>query len=254
MVSGFCQRLNAKPRAGRGASFACDVVRTVHVAVDPVALYGSGVLFFFALSCLAAATFSSVVLYQKGERRRQQLGGIADPRLLLPFDTEVAKPASSPPARVGEPTLENLQRGDIVEDGPDDYVVVGTVWYREERDTWALHILDGGTTQRFLEVRRRGGALDVAFVERAQGLPTGQLFDGLTFSGQGFQLEGRGDARTTVDGDTAGLGTGVIAWARYGGAGGALLLVEDEGAARRAFVGARVPASSLSLMSGELNR
>ena len=230
---------------------------TQHVAEPPVPLYGARVLFFFALSCLAAATFSSVVLYQKGERRRQELGGIADPRLLLPFDSETAKPtapASSPPARVGEPTLETLQRGDVVEDGVDDYVVIGTVSYREERDTWALHVLDGGTSQRFLEIRRRGGSLDVAFVQRAEGLPTGQLFAGLTFQGQSFQLEVRGDARTTVDGDTAGLGTGVIAWARYGGPGGALLLVEDEGAARRAFVGARQPASSLSLMSGELNR
>lgn len=225
------------------------------VAVDPVSLYGRRVLFFFALSCLAAATFSSVALYQKGERRRLAPGGGGvDPRLLLPFDGAVEKPASQPPTRTGEPTLENLQRGDIVEDGNDDFVVVGTVAYREERDTWALHILDGGLTQRFLEVRRRGGTLDVAFVERAMGLPTGQLFDGLTFQGQGFQLEVRGDARTTVDGETAGLGTGVIAYARYGGAGGALLLVEDEGAARRAFVGSRMPASSLSLMSGELNR
>ena len=234
----------------------CDVVTARDVAVDPVSLYGRRVLFFFALSCLAAATFSSVALYQKGERRRQQLsGGVVDPRLLMPLDREASKPVSVPPSRTGEPTLETLQRGDIVEDGTDDFVVVGTVAYREERDTWALHILDGGTTQRFLEVRRRAGTLDVAFVERATGwLPTGQLFDGLTFQGQGFQLEVRGDARTSVVGETAGLGTGVIAYARYGGAGGALLLVEDEGAARRAFVGSRVPASSLSLMSGELNR
>jgi hypothetical protein len=40
----------------------------------------------------------------------------------------------------------------------------------------------------------------------------------------------------------------------YGGPGGALLLVEDEGAARRGLIGSRVPAGSLSLMSGELNR
>jgi hypothetical protein len=213
------------------------------------------VLFFLALSCLAAATFGSVVLYQRGERRRLEAGGVADPRLLLPERrTDPPKPASTPPARAGEPTLETLQRGDIVDDGENDWVVGGTVRYREERETWALHLLDGGARQRFLEVRRRGGALDIAFVDRTGGLPPGQLLQGLTFAGHAFQLEVRGDARVVVDGDVDGVGNGTIAYARYGGAGGALLLVEDEGAARRAYLGTRIPASALSLMSGELNR
>ncbi|HEY1097931.1 MAG TPA: DUF4178 domain-containing protein [Myxococcota bacterium] len=227
-------------------------------------------LFFFALSCLAAATFSSVVLYQKGERRRQELGGVADPRLLLPFDGEPGSsssssssssvappPVSTPPARAGEPTLENLQHGDVVEDGPDDYLVVGSIRYREEKDLWALHVVDAGTRQRLLEVRRRHGQLVVAFLDVAAGLPSGQLFSGLSFAGHAFSLEGRGDARTTVDGDTSALPLstgGVLAWTRYTGAGGALLLVEDDGATRRAFIGQQVPAASLSIMSGELNR
>jgi len=211
-------------------------------------------LFFFALSCLAAATFGSVVLYQRGERRRLEAGGVADPRLLLP-DPKPKAASSSPPARAPdvEPTLETLQLGDIVDDGEHDYVVVGTVRLREERETWAMHTLEGGDRQRFLEVRRRG-AVDVAFVDVAHGLPAGQLFEGLTFGGRAYQLEVRGDARISVDGDVGGRKPGVVAYARYAGAGGALLLVEDEGTARRAFVGEKVPASSLSLMSGELNR
>lgn len=212
-------------------------------------------LFFFALSCLAAATFGSVVLYQRGERRRLEASGIADPRLLLPARAGTPpKPASQPPARAGEPTLETLQLGDIVDDGEGDWVVDGTVRYREERETWALHALNGGARQRFLEVRRRGGSLEVAFVDPATGLPGGQLLQGLTFAGQTFHLEVRGDARVTIDGEVDGTSAGTIAYARYSGPGGALLLVEDAGAARRAFFGSRVPASSLSLMSGELNR
>jgi hypothetical protein len=213
------------------------------------------VLFFLALSCLAAATFGSVVLYQRGERRRLEAGGVVDPRLLLPERRpEPLKSASAPPARSGEPTLEDLQQGDIVDDGENDWVVTGTARYREERETWWLHALDGGARQRFLEVRRRAGLLEVAFVDRASGLPSGQLLQGLTFAGQSFQLDVRGDARVVVDGVVDGVGAGTIAYSRYGGAGGALLLVEDEGAARRAYVGSRVPTSSLSLMSGELNR
>ncbi len=213
-------------------------------------------LFLFALSFLAAATFGSVVLYQKGERRRLDDGGV-DPHLLLPLHDDTAPPAaatSGVPARVGEPTLETLQRGDVVEDGPDDYIVVGSIRYREERDTWALHVLDGGTQQRLLEVRRRNGDLEVAFLNTTRDLPAGQLLQGLTFAGQSFQLEVRGDARTNVDGDVGGIAGGVIAWARYGAAGGGLLLVEDDAATRRGWVGNRVPPSSLSLMSGELNR
>jgi hypothetical protein len=213
------------------------------------------VLFFMALSCLAAATFGSVVLYQRGERRRLEAGGGVDPRLLLPERrTEPPTAVSTPPARSGEPTLDHLQQGDIVDDGENDWVVTGSARYREERETWWLHALDGGARQRFLEVRRRGDELEVAFVDRAVGLPSGQLLQGLTFSGQAFQLDVRGDARVVVDGVVDGMASGTVAYARYGGPGGALLLVEDEGAARRAFAGSRVPVSSLSFMSGELNR
>ena len=214
-----------------------------------------------ALSCLAAATFGSVVLYQRGERRRLEVGGVADPRLMLP-ERRSEPPKSAPPARSGEPTLDHLQQGDIVDDGENDWVVTGTARYREERETWWLYALDGGARQRFLEVRRREGELQVAFVDRVVGLPSGQLMQGLTFGGQAFQLDVRGDARVVVDGVIDGLNDGVpdgrasgtVAYARYGGPGGALLLVEDEGAARRAFAGSRVPVSSLSFMSGELNR
>ncbi len=146
-----------------------------------------------------------------------------------------------------------MQQGDIVDDGEQDYVVTGSVRYREERDTWALHALDGGARQRFLEVRRRGGGLDAAFVDLASGLPSGQLFEGLTFQGRSFSLEVRGDAKTSIDGEVKGRSGGLVAYARYG-ASGALLLVEDEGAARRAYVGERITPSSLSLMSGEYNR
>ncbi|MDP2341981.1 MAG: DUF4178 domain-containing protein [Deltaproteobacteria bacterium] len=218
-------------------------------------------LFFLALSALAAATFGSVVLYQRGEKRRISDGGVVDPRLLLPEKKDsgkvkAKKPGTDLPKPSEEPTLETLRQGDIVVDGDDDWLVMGTVAYREEKDTWALHALEGGSKRRFLEVRQRGGGLDVAFVDLVDGLPGGQLLHGLTFRGQSFQLDVRGDARTQVDGDVGVKVSsgGVLAWARYSGGGGSLLLVEDEGAARRAFLGSRVPPSSLSLMSGELNR
>ena len=215
-------------------------------------------LFFLALSALAAASFGSVVIYQRGEKRRLAAGGVADPRLLLAEKNAArVKVKSVATTTALEPTLETLTQGDVVVDGDDDWLVTGTIAYREENDRWAMHALDGGARSRFLEVRARGGILDVAFIDLVDGLPAGQLLQGLTFRGQSFNLDGRGDARTSVDGD---VGTrvssgGVLAWARYQGGGGSLLLVEDEGAGmRRAFLGNRVPPSSLALMSGELNR
>lgn len=223
-------------------------------------------LFFLALSALAAATFGSVVMYQRGERRR--IEGGADPRLLLAAATDDdgandgkknKKSTTTPPRKPSEdPTLATLDLGDIVVDGADDWVVVGTVRYREEGDRWQLHVLDGGQRRRYFEVRTRNGELEAAFVDVADGLPGGQLAQGLNFHGTPYQLDVRGDARTTVTGEVdVGVTTsgGQLAYARYSGPGGALLLVEDEGAApRRAFVGSRVTASSLTLMSGELNR
>jgi hypothetical protein len=216
------------------------------------------VLFFLALTCLAAATVGSAVAYQRGERRRLASGGARAP-LLLPGHDDGPTPATkkqAPPVDDDEPTLETLAPGDVVVDGVDDWVVAATVRYREESDVWALHVLDGGARRRFLEVRPRRGGVEVAVVDVTDDLPRGQLLGGLTFQGQAFRLEGRGDARTTSTGRLDG-GTsrgGVLQWARYAAAGGGVLLVEDEGGARRAFVGARVQSSSLTLMSGALNR
>ena len=159
-------------------------------------------LFFLALSALAAASFGSVVIYQRGEKRRLAAGGVADPRLLLAEKNAArVKVKSAATTTALEPTLETLTQGDVVVDGDDDWLVTGTVAYREENDRWAMHALDGGARSRFLEVRARGGILDVAFIDLVDGLPAGQLLQGLTFRGQSFNLDGRGDARTSVDGD-----------------------------------------------------
>jgi len=220
------------------------------------------VLFFVALTCLAAATFGSVLAYQRGEQRRLQGGG-GGPAGLLAAGSNGPRRArggqGAPTARpdgADEPTLTTLAPGDVVTDGVDDWVVSGSVRYREESDAWALHVLDGGAVTRFLEVRARRGVVEVALVDPAPDLPRGQLAGGLTFRGQLFSLEGRGDARTSVVGDVAaaGVGGGVLQWARYASPGGGLLLVEDEGPLKRGFFGALVQPSSLSILSGELNR
>jgi hypothetical protein len=216
-------------------------------------------LFFLAISCLAVAAAGSAVAYQRGERRR--LAGGGQRPLSLPRGRRAEEPSSdSRPAASGqdedEPTLQTLACGDVVVDGVDDWIVSGTVRYREEADTWALHVLDGGVRRRFLEVRARRGDVEVVVLDTAEDVPRGLLPGGLTFRGQVLRLDGRGDARTTSEGRLDGQASagGVLQWARYSAAGGAVLLVEDEGARRRGFFGARVQPSSLSLMSGALNR
>src|SRR5687768_2186681 len=103
----------------------------------------SHVLLFFALSCLAAAALGSVVVYQRG----------AQNRLLAPDGTARLPPKGTvtlPPRP--EATLETLQIGDAVLEGSDDYVVAGTLGYREEADAWQVHVLDAGAARRYLEV------------------------------------------------------------------------------------------------------
>jgi hypothetical protein len=205
--------------------------------------YAWSVLLFLALSCLAAAAVGSVVVYQRGASSR--LAG-ADGTARLPARTEAS--VGEEPRRP-EPTLETLQHGDIVLDGNDDYVVVGTLTYREEQDSWTLHVLDAGARRRFLEVRRRRGVLEVALLDAVGDAPVhGQLVGGLTYRGKPLTLDSRGDARVQPGGDTDDRGhPALLRYARYSGPGGALLLVEEEGVTRRAYHGHEAPPSSLQI-------
>ena len=196
-------------------------------------------LLFFALSCLAAAALGSVVVYQRG----------AQNRLTAPDGTARLPPKSPlglPPRP--EPTLETLQLGDVVLDGNDDYVVIGTMGYREEQDGWSIHLLDAGASRRYLEVKSRRGVVTAALLDVVDDAPIhGQLGTGLTYRAKPLTLEARGDARTQPIGETDGRGGGILRYARYAGPGGALLLVEEEGTNKRALYGHAVPSSSLTI-------
>lgn len=196
-------------------------------------------LLFFALSCLAAAALGSVAVYQRG----------AQNRLLAPDGTARLPPkgiVSFPPRP--EPTLETLQLGDAILEGADDYVVVGTLAYREEADGWQVHVLDAGATRKYLEVRSKRGVLNAALLDIVDDAPIhGQLGTGLTYRGRPLALDARGDARVTVSGETDERGAGLLKYARYTGPGGALLVVEEEGTTKRALFGQSVPDSSLTI-------
>jgi hypothetical protein len=140
------------------------------------------VLFLFALGCLAAATLGSVVMYQRSAGRLPEARG---PGALPPkaHDASSAPPALT--AGSDDPTLETLAVGDIVVDGSDDWVVIGCVRYREERNQWALFVLEDGRARRFLEVRRHSGSTEGTWLDDASDVPTfGQLGQGLTYRGQ----------------------------------------------------------------------
>lgn len=201
-------------------------------------------LFLLALSCLAAATVGSVVVYQRGSARRLREG-----------DGRGALPAPKvDPRGSQEATLDALRVGDVILDGDDDFVVQGAVRYKEERDAWDLFFLDGGAEQRLLEVRKKGGALVTTFFEIVEDAPIfGALGSGLTYRSKPFSLEARGDARTHVEGDAGTRAGAILRYARYAGPGGETLLVEEEGAQKRALYGHQVPPSSLSIYGGEMS-
>jgi Domain of unknown function (DUF4178) len=197
-----------------------------------------------ALSILTAATVGSVVVYQRGERKRALNGGGSAPRALR------AAPVAAPKA---EPTLSSLSTGDVVSDGIIDWLVVGTVAYREEDDRWALHRVQGDT-MRWLEVRRVRGRVEAVFVDETNALPKqGTLLDGMVVAGARVSLEQRGDARVEVSGDCGGRIGGLLRYVRYSNAEGNVVLVDDA-ETRHGYVGQRSVSGSLEVYSGELNR
>ena len=189
-------------------------------------------LLFLALSCLAAAALGSVAVYQRGAHNR--LGAPDGTARLPPKGT----PGEQPVARGPDIGLDALQHGDVVLDGNDDYVVIGTLAYREEHDAWTFHVLDAGATRRYLEVRAKDGVVRAALLDLVDDAPIhGRLGDGLTYRSRPLAVEARGDARTSITGENAGRTAGLLRYARYTGPGGALLVVEEEGAAKRAYFG-----------------
>lgn len=202
-------------------------------------------LLLIALTCLAAAATGSVVAYQRSAALR--LATVDGTARLPPKGVPGERPRA-------EPTLETLQFGDVVLDGDDDFVIAGTLQYREEQDEWNLHALDGGAAPRFLEVRTRAGVVQAAFLEAVEDAPLfGSLGQGLTYRGKALTLEARGDARATALGE-ARRAPGLVRYARYAGPGGALLIVEELGRERRALFGHQAPTSTLTIYPGELNR
>jgi hypothetical protein len=204
------------------------------------------------------ATVGSVFVYQRGIAGRLPPPEIRGGRALKePLSRATAAAADKPaaPARVGKATLDNLTIGDVVQDGPSDFVVAGTVRFREEKDAWAHHLLDGGIEKRWLEVRAVSGTSHAAFLEPAPDAPTfGALGAGLTWRGKPFSLSGRGDARASVEGDVEGRAAGTVKYSRYSGPSGEALWIEEEGNKRRALLCREVAPSSLSLLGGELVR
>lgn len=196
-------------------------------------------LFLLALGALGFATLGSVFAYQRGAQARLRAANGAG--ALLP-------PANEP---VEERTLETLRVGDVIVQGDEDWLIVGTRVYREEQDIWWLHLVDSGREQRWFEVRKREGWVAAFFEEATDVPPRGQLYDLLTHKGMPYRLVRRGDARVTVDGDAGPRRGGLLRYATYEGPGGGYLNVEEEGEVRTSLSGQRVVGEGLLLMPGE---
>jgi len=192
------------------------------------------VLSLVGLSLLGAACLGSLMLYRKQVQE-------------LPSRTPTT-PKALPPAQAQERTLQTLRPGDVVGVGNEDWLISHSARLREEEDVWFWHALDGGDgQQRFLEVRRRGGWV-AAFFAEVDDLPTfGSLGNGLTFRGQPYQLEARGDARET---DLDGTSAKILRYVTYSGPGDSLLNVEEREGTRQGYLGNRVLERNLTLMPG----
>lgn len=197
-------------------------------------------LLFLSLTALSVVTVGSVLAYQRGAQAR-----------LREAQGFPALPAHGTKAPAEERTLETLRVGDVIVQGDEDWLIVGTCTYREEQDTWWLHRVDSGGERRWFEVRKRDGWV-ASFFEEATDVPSfGQLYDGLTHKGSPYRLVRRGDARVSLDGETDGHKSGLLRYATYEGPGGGYLNVDEAGGERSSLSGERVVSEGLMLMPGE---
>ncbi len=196
-------------------------------------------LLFLALTALSLVTIGSVLAYQRGAQGRLRAAqGIG---ALPPHEEEP----------VVDRTLETLQVGDVIVQGDEDWLIVGTCTYREEQDTWWLHRVDSGRQRRWFEVRRRDGWVACFLDEASDVPPSGQLYDGLTHKGLPYRLVRRGDARVSATGDTGEHPRGLLRYATYEGPGGGYLNVDEANGKRVSLTGESVVGEGLMLMPGE---
>lgn len=206
-------------------------------------------LFLLTLTLLSVVTVGSVVVYQRGVQRRLEEEDAEAKKALPPGVLDEDDDEEEGP--VCERTLDTLRIGDVVLDGGVDWLIVGTLTFREEDEVWWLHRIDNGAAQKWLEVRDRQG-LVAAYFEPATDVPTfGQLASGLTHKGRPFHLTRRGDARVTAEGDVAGRKEGLVRYATYEGPGGSYLNVDEQDGQRISLSGERIVESGLLLLPGK---
>ncbi|BBX95849.1 DUF4178 domain-containing protein [Mycobacterium lacus] len=164
------------------------------------------------LVVIAAALFiaSVVVLFVALRRPKPPKPGVArqDP---LSFD---AMPQFGP---------RSLGPGAIVSYGGTDYVVRGSVTYREGPFVWWEHLLEGGDRPLWFSVEEDDGRLELAMWVKRTDLalePDGQhVVDGVT-----FRVSERGHAGYTTEGTTGLPAGGEMDYADYASADGSALL------------------------------
>jgi Domain of unknown function (DUF4178) len=178
------------------------------------------------LLALAAALFiASIVVFVLALRRPKGPKGPRGSKTASGRQDPLAFTATSTEAQFGP---RQLGPGAIVSYGGIDYVVRGSVTYREGPFVWWEHLLEGGDQPIWFSVEEDDGRLELAiWVSRkdlaGQGLqPGGQhVVDGVT-----FQESERGHAGYTTEGTTGLPAGGEMDFVDYSGAGQALLSFE----------------------------
>lgn len=196
-------------------------------------------LLLFSLAALGVLTGASVAVYQRGAQRRlleaqgvRQLRGERDA------------------AQDREP--ETLRIGDVILEGDESWLIVGTCTYQEDGRCWRLHRLDNGAESAWFLVLRSEELL-LAFLRDASDVPLfGVLGDGLTHDGQPYRLWRRGDARVEATGQRENSLLGLVRYTFYRGPAGRLLLVDESDGRRRALAGTPVLEAGLMLMPGDV--
>jgi hypothetical protein len=209
------------------------------------------VIFLLSLTIFSAATIGSVVVYRQSVKKRLAHGEAPKRPELKPgiYQGEESSPIlDDGPAE--ERRLETLRIGDIVMEEEEDWLIVETLTYQEENDTWWVHTLDDGKFTRLLEVRKIS-QWTATLLKPVEDLPVfGDFLDGITYRHMHYDMQRRGDARIR-SGRSPKEPARMIQYALYVGTDGSSLNIEDWPSDKRVFLGEVISEHRLSFFPGK---
>lgn len=153
---------------------------------------------------------------------------------------------------MGQPTLFDLQVGDIVQYSGTDWVVEGKLTYNDDGFIWLEYMLQDGDNLCWLSVEE-DDRVEVAITETTRSLDVRETPppEFLVFEGESYRCIESGTARMTREGRLNRPDGEQCRYYDYEGPANKVLSVEDWGGEIEVSVGESIRPTSVTLLPGE---